>query len=95
MWLASGILSSNGCLLIQCRKLRRSDRRNCKPFRFPSNLLVIRIATAIHKIDHIVGIVTIATVDNAVDYRTHTILAATNVEIVVLEGLISSHRQVD
>ena len=81
--------------MIPCRKLRRSDRRNCKLFRFPSSHLVIRIATAIHKIDHIVGIVTIAVVDNAVDYRTHTILTAAIVEIVVLEGLISAHRQVD
>ena len=81
--------------MIPCQKPHRNDRRNCKPFRFPSSHLVIRIATAIHKIDHIVGIVTIAVVDNAVDYRTHTILTAAIVEIVVLEGLISAHRQVD
>ena len=81
--------------MILCRSSRRSDRRNCTPFRFPSSHLVIRIATAIHKIDHIVGIVTIAAVDNAADYHTHTTLAAAIVEIVVQEGLISAHRQVD
>ena len=74
--------------MIPCQKPRRSDRRNCKPSRFPSSLLVIRIATASHKIDHIVGIVTIATVDNVADYHTHTTLAAAAiVEIVVLEEL--------
>ena len=73
--------------MIPCQKPRRSDRRNCKPSRFPSSLLVIRIATASHKIDHIVGIVTIATVDNVADYHTHTTLAAAIVEIVVLEEL--------
>ena len=73
--------------MIPCQKPRRSDRRNCKPSRFPSSLLVIRIATASHKIDHIVGIITIATVDNVADYHTHTTLAAAIVEIVVLEEL--------
>ena len=77
--------------MILCQSSRRSDRRNCRPFRFPRSHLVIRIATAVHKIDHIVGIVTIAAVDNGADYRTHTTLATAIVEIVVLEELISAH----
>ena len=81
--------------MILCRSSRRSDRRNCRPFRFPSSHLVIRIATTIHKIDHIVGIVTIAAVDNVADYHIHTTLAAAIAEIVVLEELISNQLQAD
>ena len=81
--------------MILCRSSRRSDRRNCILFRSPSSHLVIRIATAIHKIDHIVGIVTIAAVDNAADYHIHTTLAAAIAEIVTLEELISNQLQAD
>ena len=80
--------------MIQCQNSHRSDRRNCKPFRSLGSHLVIRIAATSHKIDHIVDIVTIAAVNNAAGYRTHTTLAAV-VEIVAQEVLIFVHRQVD
>ena len=79
--------------MILCRSFRRSDRRNCRPFRFPSSHLVIRIATAIHKIDHIVGIVAIAAVDNAADYHTHTTPATVIAKIVVPMELIFAQHQ--
>ena len=81
--------------MILCQSSRRSDRRSCRPFRSLRSHLVIRMATAGHKIDHIVGIVAIAAVDNAADYHTQTTLTAVIVEIVVLVELIFAQHQAD